>query len=147
MSVRLVAVTMIALASLCGAAVCMAGPSPSPVWLPNCGNSLEGGAAAPASWDDGCTEQTDLVRAHWRNWVRATATAQGFTQYSPDVVRFRIVVYPVRVVAWRIRRCSDGHKFHWYYTRVRLTFTLRHPDYLFPSGHAVQTDALFCSGG
>ena len=117
----------------------------SPVLLPTCGNSSFGGLVAPVAWDDGCTEQTDLVHAQWRNWGHAVATAHGLTQYSPDVVRFAIVVYPVHAVAWRIRQCADGHhRLARYYTRVRLTFTLLHPDYLYPSGHAVQTDALQC---
>jgi hypothetical protein len=75
------------------------------------------------------------------------ATATGYTQYSPDVVRFPIVVYPVRVRAWRIRLCTDGSgDVARYYTRVRLVFTLRRPDYLFPSGYAVENDSLQCYG-
>ena len=116
-----------------------------PVLLPTCGDSWFGGLVAPAAWDDGCTEQTDLIRARWRNWGDSQATARGLTQYSPDVVRFPIVVYPVRAFAWRIRRCADGQgRYRGYYTRVRLVFTLRHPDYLYPSGQGVQTDALLC---
>ena len=135
---------MLAAAALFASTSVAATPAPRAV-LPTCGDSWFGGLVEPRAWDDGCTEQTDLTHARWWNWGGAVATAEGRIQYSPDVVRFPIVVYPVRAIAWRIRRCADSrHRFDPYYTRVRLTFTLRHPDYLFPSRHAIQTDDLLC---
>ena len=144
MKVRLAASALFATGALLGSATATAEGSAT-VLIPACGNSSYGGVVAPRTWDYGCTEQTDLLRARWRDWGRSVSTAQGLTRYSPDVVRFPVVVYPVHVVAWRIRRCADvHHRFARYYTRVRLTFTLRRPDYLYPSGHVVRTDTMLC---
>jgi hypothetical protein len=103
------------------------------ILLPNCGNSTDGGAVEPSSWDNGCDNLSELVSASWVGWGKAKATAKGQSEVNdcdPYCAIGTIRKSPTIFTASVIRSCrTSSGDFLSFYTKVKYTYRVNGKSY------------------